>query len=154
VAVEGLPGRAVEYALRVEGHGGWDTGYRYEAWDKYPLSESKFVSCFNMQISSATIISVSSGSFIQSASQALRSGAVWQSDVDAPPVVSLSYLFDADGVLSHSFVCEGRSGWHGVHAIEPRAIEPHCNTPCVCVVYVYVCMPGWHLLGCPRVVLH
>eukprot|EP00775_Hariotina_reticulata_P012445 gene12445-12582_t len=34
VAVEGLPSSGVEYALRVEGHGGWDSGYR---WDKSRL---------------------------------------------------------------------------------------------------------------------
>lgn len=34
VAVQGLPGSGVCYTLRVSGHGGWDTGYR---WDKSRL---------------------------------------------------------------------------------------------------------------------
>jgi hypothetical protein len=31
VAVQGLPGSGVCYALRVHGDGGWDTGYRWDA---------------------------------------------------------------------------------------------------------------------------
>lgn len=34
LAVQGLPGSGVCYALRVSGNGGWDTGYR---WDKSRL---------------------------------------------------------------------------------------------------------------------
>jgi isoamylase len=34
VAVQGLPGSGVCYAVRVSGNGGWDTGYR---WDKSRL---------------------------------------------------------------------------------------------------------------------
>jgi hypothetical protein len=34
VAVQGLPGNGVCYAVRVSGKGGWDTGYR---WDKSRL---------------------------------------------------------------------------------------------------------------------